>query len=299
MRDRTMAREQDLVAGGSPYVRGTQVGMSMPANTNEMSKLMAFQQAMQREQAAADGTLAGLEALGESRYPATYQGANEYRAPQGHPVHPGMTRSEFLSQQQQQQQRPQQPNIAQLAQQRASGALAGTLSPGQEVGGWAQGQLAAMRGGLKKDAKMRTQRTAGKGKGARRAPTKTVDHAARIDTKSLQKSAAAGSNYDGTLLSLVISARKQAANNQMSFVPVYDYKSNRLALVRSDGVDMVYNMSDRRHRDALRSGLLKAKYDPTQVMRLADSVSAPLKKAIAQDINTEEDVIEALRKGYL
>tara|TARA_R100001244_G_scaffold130576_1_gene102836 strand:+ start:25 stop:636 length:612 start_codon:yes stop_codon:yes gene_type:complete len=203
----------------------------------------------------------------------------------------------MLQQQRQQQQR--QPNIAQLAQQRASGALAGTLSPGQETGAWAQGQLAALKGGLKKDTKMRAQRTAGKGKGARRAPTKVADHAARADTKTLQKSAAAGSNYDGTLLSLLISARRQAANNQLAFVPVYDYKNSRVVLVRADGVDMVYNMKDRRHRDSLRSGLLKAKHDPTKVMQMADRISAPLKKSIAQDINTEEDVIEALQSGYL
>jgi len=126
------------------------------------------------------------------------------------------------------------------------------------------------------------------------AKTKVKEHARVMDIPKMQKRAAVGSNYDGTLLSIVISARRQAAQNELAFVPVYDYKNSRVVLVRADGVDMVYNMKDRRHRDALRSGLLKAKHDPTEVMQMADRVSAPLKGSIAKDINTEEDVIKAL-----
>jgi hypothetical protein len=154
--------------------------------------------------------------------------------------------------------------------------------------GGADATQAALKAGLEGSA-----RVLRKGK---KKPTKTKgkDHAMAMDTATLQKSAAAGSNYDGTLLSIVISARRQAAQNELAFVPVYDYKNSRVVLVRADGVDMVYNMKDRRHRDALRSGLLKAKHDPTEVMQMADRISAPLKRSIAKDINTEEDVIKAL-----
>ena len=149
---------------------------------------------------------------------------------------------------------------------------------------------AALKAGLAGSAKVLR-----KGR-AKKKPTKTKvkEHARVMDIPKMQKRAAVGSNYDGTLLSIVISARRQAAQNELAFVPVYDYKNSRVVLVRADGVDMVYNMKDRRHRDALRSGLLKAKHDPTEVMQMADRVSAPLKRSIAKDINTEEDVIKAL-----
>lgn len=154
---------------------------------------------------------------------------------------------------------------------------------------------AALKAGLKGSAAAMR-----KGKVRKKpAKIKASEVASRADTPALQKSAAAGSNYDGTLLSLIISARKMASMYNLAFVPVYDYKNSKVALVRSDGVDMVYNMKDRRHRDSLRSGLLRAKHDPTEVMQLADRVSVQLKNAIAKDINTEEDVIEALKGGYV
>jgi hypothetical protein len=146
-----------------------------------------------------------------------------------------------------------------------------------------------------------------KGKGARRArPTKNMnaqDVNNQIKHKAnhagLMASAKAGNNYDGALLSLIISARRQAAQNQLAFVPLYDYKARKLVLVRPDGVDMVFDMRNPRHRSLLQSSIAvagkKGGYTLKDVMKLADRTSRPLAEAITRGIETEEDLKKALQ----
>ena len=145
-----------------------------------------------------------------------------------------------------------------------------------------------------------------KGKGARKArPTKNMnaqDVNNEIKHKAnhagLMASAKAGNNYDGALLSLIISARRQAAQNQLAFVPLYDYKARKLVLVRPDGVDMVFDMRNPRHRGLLQSSIAvagkKGGYTLKDVMKLADRTSRPLAEAITRGIETEEDLKKAL-----
>tara|TARA_R100001594_G_scaffold13479_3_gene29140 strand:- start:96 stop:1049 length:954 start_codon:yes stop_codon:yes gene_type:complete len=155
---------------------------------------------------------------------------------------------------------------------------------------------AALGSALKRSFKKGAKKTPAKKKEPR---VKKSDVLAQADVAGLQKKAAAGDNYAGTLLNLILNARRQAHRQGLPFIPIRDYKDNKIVLVRADGVDMVFDMKDARRSRALKEGLARAGYSAGDVMQLADETSKQLMGAIARDINTEEDVINALESGYI
>jgi len=118
----------------------------------------------------------------------------------------------------------------------------------------------------------------GKGKAAVAGPA--AHKASPSWRERIMQAASHGDVYMRKMHDVLIRARRSAAANRgqglAPFVPVRDYKHNKMILVVDDGTDFVFDMNSRKGQAEYKKALAQAGYSGQKLSKYADAASSEL-----------------------
>ena len=106
------------------------------------------------------------------------------------------------------------------------------------------------------------------------------------------RAASAGDRYEMLFTGMYSESVRQANANRKSgnapWVPLRDYKNNKIFLVMADGNALVFDVTNRTDISRYRTALLESGYNPNATAMVAEKASKPLLLAFVGDKTTQE-----------
>jgi len=105
--------------------------------------------------------------------------------------------------------------------------------------------------------------------------------------------AGSGDRYEGLFLSMYSQAVQAANRNkkagQAPFIPLRDYRNNKVFLVLADGTALVFDVTDPLEVNAYREALTSSGYNPDATAQVAEQASKPLLAEIIKGTDPADD----------